>query len=196
MSQPVPPDISQPVPPDTLQLSSQSRVRIPAILLAKLKINENQLRDLGRSVGGLKAKAITTREPNPNLERGFKYNKSSLNTLEASHISLIESHERYVLDDPRYNEIQNGINTLNETLSDIADKCQTYYTSPDMSAQYFKTLQIPDFHVTKHSSPGFFKAIDILRDIMNNNKASDGFYLNLVETNLKKNDKELFAKKS
>ena len=87
-----------------------------------------------------------------------------------------------------------SIRLLNDHMTRIEPRCLLFFIEPEMNSHYFRNAIIPDFFLTVHWSPGFFKALFLFRQQIKTNKAQDRFYFALLESNLKLHEKEILSK--
>ena len=163
---------------------SQTQQVIPASVHKRLEMYVSQLAKCQANVDILSQKADTATEPNTNLQQGHWDIRANLTKLEENVVTLLEKHEGLITDDhlgSSYQQICDSINWLNEQMTKIEPRCLLFFIEPEMSSHYFRNAVVPDFFVTVHQSPGFFKATFLLRDQMRANRAQDRFYFALLE---------------
>ena len=149
------------------------------------------------NVDALSEKATTATEPNTYLQQGYRDIRANLVKLEDNMVTLLEKHEGLLTDvhlGPSYQQICDSIRLLNEHMTRIEPRCLLFFIEPEMSSHYFRNAIIPDFFLTVHWSPGFFKALFLFRQQIKTNKAQDRFYFALLEQNLKLNEKDILLK--
>ena len=97
---------------------------------------------------------------------------------------------------PIYQQMCDSIRLLNNQMTRIEPRCLLFFIEPEMNSHYFRNAIIPDFFLTVHSSPGFFKALFLFRQQIRTNKAQDRFYFALLESNLKLHEKDILTNQS
>ena len=167
------------------------------LIRRQLKIIVDATICLEKNVRVLHQHAVTLTRPNSHTDNQLRLLNKNHDLLQEKVTSIYKEHlheiEKSIITENILNQINHSHDKIRFQLFDMQNNCSTAAVTPSINANQLNKIKLPEIHVSRWRSPGFYKIIQLIYKHIQEYPFEGSFYPKTILAQLKTTEPTVYA---